>query len=235
MSITKFKSDELVSLTLIYKQALERGLVDPKKRADPAYWAKTAGAEFIDVVAGTLNSKKIAIYKTTRGKGGDTKSHPQIALQYAKYLSPELAMEVNETYMRAKVGDVSLAAEVYDRATVTDQKRLEARIAGKAVRRDLTDKLQEHGVTGMGFGQCTNALYIPVLGGKAPDILKAKGLPAKSNLRDNLSATELADIIFAERLAKKRLEDAQARGNQACAVECAAAGRAVVAALVNVA
>lgn len=227
------KQNELVSLTDIYKQAVERGLIPKDKRADPAYWAKTAGADFINAVCALLNSKKIAIYKTTRGKGGETKAHPQIALQYAKYLAPELAVEVNETFLRAKTGDVTLAEEVYNRATTKDQKFLEQRIASKAVRRDLTDTLQQRGVTGIGYGQCTNALYRPVLGGSAPEVKKAKGLPTKANLRDSLTHTELADIIFAERLAAKRMEDAEARGNRACAAECAAAGRAVVKALVN--
>lgn len=230
MNIVKQK--ELVSLTDIYKQAVERGLTDGR-RCDPAYWAKTAGSDFIAIVAGTLNSKKIAIYKATRGKGGETKAHWQIALAYAKYLSHELHMEVNETYMRSKTGDVTLAEEVYDRASSADQKFLEQRIASKAVRRDLTDVLQQHGVTGMGYGQCTNALYRPVLGGTAPEVKKAKGIPAKANLRDNLSHTELADLIFAERIAKKRLAESNANGNSMCATECAKAGRAVVEALLG--
>lgn len=227
--VKQTKTNGLISLTDIYKQAVERGLAEGKQ--SPSEWARREGEQFIEFVATNLNAAKSRIYKTSRGKGGGTVAHWQIGLAYAKYLSPVLHMEVNETYMRAQTGDVSLADEVYDRATVSDQKRLEARIAGKAVRRDLTDKLKDHGVTGMGYGQCTNALYIPVLGGKTPAVLKAKGLPAKANLRDHLTAAELADIIFAERLAKKKLEDAQARGNTACAKECAAAGRAVVAAL----
>jgi len=39
-------------------------------------------------------------------------AHWQIALAYAKYLSPELHMAVNETYMRYKTGDHTLALEV---------------------------------------------------------------------------------------------------------------------------
>jgi hypothetical protein len=142
-------------------------------------------------------------------------------------------MEVNETYMRAKTGDVGLAEEIYDRATPERQEFFEQRIVGKVARKRLTDALKQHGVEGMGYGQCTNAIYQPILGGKTADVKRAKGLPAKANLRDNLNAEELIKLNFAELLAKSRIESARSKGNRACAIECSMAGRAVVAALVG--
>lgn len=49
----------------------------------------------------------------------NTYAHPQIALAYAKYLSPELHMAVNEVFMRYKAGDPTLAEEVIDKVRRT--------------------------------------------------------------------------------------------------------------------
>lgn len=109
----------LVSLTDIYAAADREGLADGKRK--PGDWARESGADFIDFVASNLNTRKTGIYKTTRGKGGGTFAHWQIALAYAKYLSPELHMQVNEVYARVKSGDVTLADEIADKATPQQQ------------------------------------------------------------------------------------------------------------------
>jgi hypothetical protein len=233
MQIVKKKnaSDNMVSLTDVYKQAKDRGLVEGKRK--PGDWAREAGALYIDFLAKTMNTRKTGIYTATRGAGGGASGHPLVALEYARYLSEELAAEVNDTFLRAKTGDVTLAEEVYDLATPGDQKFLEKRIASKAGRREWTDALKVRGVTGMGYGYCTNEIYKPILGGKSEQVKKAKGIPKKANLRDNLSVAELADLIFAERLATKRMEEHNARGTDACAAECRKAAHAVVAALLE--
>ena len=53
--------------------------------------------------------------KVTLGRNGGTFAHWQIALAYAKFLSPKLHMAVNDIYMRYKMADPSLAVEVVDR------------------------------------------------------------------------------------------------------------------------
>lgn len=83
----------------------------------PRDWKRRDGAQFIDFIAQNLNVAERHIYKATRGKGGGTYAHWQIALAYAKYLSPELHMQVNEVYARAKAGDVTLADEIADKAS----------------------------------------------------------------------------------------------------------------------
>jgi len=57
------------------------------------------------------------LYMTTLGRKGGTYAHWQLALSYAEYLSPELHMEVNQTYMRYKAADPGLAAEMIDKQT----------------------------------------------------------------------------------------------------------------------
>jgi hypothetical protein len=104
---------------------------------------------------------------------------------------------------------------------------LAARIQGKVSRNRLTDTLKTHGVTGMGYGQCTNAVYMPILGAKAEVIKKQKGLPAKANLRDALDLEQVFRIGLAEIVAKKRIEQRDVHGNNPCARECGAAAQEV--------
>ena len=159
--------------------------------------------------------------------GGGTFAHPNIALAYAKYLSPELHMQVNEVYLRAKIGDVTLAEEIFDKASPIDQDKHVRRVAGKAARNQLTGTLAAHGVHGKGFADCTNAIYIPMLGAKASEVREQSGLKAGANVRDSMSIEELARTTLAEIIAKKNIEEKKMRGNDPCANECNRAGIAV--------
>lgn len=237
--------DGLVSLNDLYQQAVSRGLADGK--LDPRQWARTPkatksgtsgrvthvagpGHDFIVFVAENLKVDAAHVYKTSKARadrGGGTFAHWQIALAYAKYLSHELHAEVNETYARAQAGDVTLSAEVADRATPEDQEWLAARMQGKVSRNRLTDTLKTHGVTGLGYGQCTNAVYLPILGAKAEVVKKQKGLPAKANLRDALDLEQVFRIGLAEIVAKKRIEQRDVHGNNPCARECGEAAQEV--------
>jgi hypothetical protein len=234
--------DGRVSLNDIHAAALVEGMAAGKY--DPRQWSrkpfarksgtsgKTSesggpGWDFIETVAGTLNVRSEHIMKTKRGKGGGTFAHWQIALAYAKYLSPALHMQVNEVYARYKSGDVTLADEIADRATPEQQEWLAKRTAGKAARNQLTSTLAAHGVYGKGFADCTNAIYKPILGGKKSEICAQRGLPANTNVRDVMDLEQLTRTALAEIVAKKRIARNNARGNATCAHECHIAATAV--------
>lgn len=234
----------LVSLTDIYAAAEREGMVDGK--LDPRRWAEKPrakksgssgkvstsggpGRDFIEFAAATLNVRCDDIYKGTRGKGGGTFAHWQIALAYAKYLSPALHMQVNEVYARFKAGDVTLAEEIADRASPADQERHARRMVGKVARTQLTHTLACHGVSGKGYADCTNAIYRPIMGGKKSEICAQRGLPAKTNMRDVMDLEQLTRTALAEILARKRIERFNVRGNAPCAAECETAARSVAA------
>ncbi len=113
------------------------GVADGKR--DPRRWKLQDGAQFIGFLTGTLNVPLRDIYQAAKGKGGGSFAHWQIALAYAKYLSPALHMEVNEVYSRFKAGDVTLADEIADKASPADQEWLAKRVAGKAARGQQTN------------------------------------------------------------------------------------------------
>lgn len=71
--------------------------------------------------------------------------------------------------------------------------------------------------------------------GGLPGLQKAKTkiarrLPKGANLRDNMSAVELATVDFAEFLATTKIEQENARGNGQCERTCRDAGQIVAAA-----
>jgi len=159
-------------------------------------------------------SAPVDVYKTTRGRNGGTYAHWQIALAYAKYLSHELHMHVNEVYMRYRSGDVTLADEIADKAGPEDQEWLAVRTIGKVARNQFTGTLREHDVRGRGYADCTNAIYKPILGGTARKIREQKQLPAKANVRETLNIKELLAVGLSEVLSKERIEDESLYGNK---------------------
>ncbi|MDR6447446.1 hypothetical protein J2794_003562 [Paraburkholderia terricola] len=191
-------------------------------KRDPRRWKDEAGKDFISVVAGTLNVRSSDIMKSTRGKGGGTYAHWQIALAYAKYLSPELHMQVNEVFARVKAGDVTLADEIADKASPEQQEWLAKRMNSKVARGRLTSTLAAHGVAGKGFGDCTNGTYKGLFNGTKKEICAATGIEYKKgkSLRDAMSVEDLIAVSMAEMVAAKQIDKFNVRGNAACADEC---------------
>ena len=237
-------AENLVCITDIYKIAVERGMAEGK--LEPKFYFRKSnprksgtsgnisesggeGLQFVEYLAENLKVSVTHIYKTTRGKGGGTFAHWQIALAYAKYLSHELHMRVNETYMRAQSGDVTLAAEITEKQQ--DPKKtawLAQRVKSIHARNVLTDVLSRHGVkTGVEIAQCTNTVYRHLFHKTAKEMRIARKLPEKANVRESMSRLELAATEFAELLASERIEREQANGLKQCDSHCGHAARIV--------
>src|SRR5690606_18105877 len=118
-----------------------------------------------------------AAYYTQRGQGGGTWAHENLALGYAAYLSPDLAVEIRDVFLRYKRGDETLLPEIRaNRKRREDAARDEVRQHGKRVRRSFTDTLKEHGVTlGWQYAQITDVTNQHLLGGTAKKIRRQRG------------------------------------------------------------
>lgn len=221
--------DGMVNLTDLHRIA-----GSPANR-DPRQWSRKEGADFVSFVRENLNVPEKHIYRGERGRGGATYAHWQIALAYAKYLSPELHAEVNETYRQAKAEEANPQLSV-DKAVANWRKQgrsdkwIAARMQGKAARLHFTDTLARHGVTGHGYKGCTDAIYAPLLGGTAEQVREQRGYPVKANLREHLPLRALTAIAFAEQLAEERIEEQKAYGNDSCIHICNQAAQTVRAA-----
>jgi hypothetical protein len=206
---------DLICLTDLWKVSGQ-----PSGKRDPRRWKKESGQEFIDSVSQKLNVRSADIYKTTRGRGGASWGHWQIALAYAKYLSPELHMHVNEIYMRYQSGDVALADEVVDKMAPEQQELHAARTLGKVARNFLTKTLDAHEVKGYGYVHCTNSTYKGLFGKNAKQLREERNLPVRKNVRDHMDIEELLSVGLSEILAKKEIETDSIYGNKPCANSC---------------
>lgn len=222
----KTNENDMVSLTDIWKAAQVTGQASGK--LDPRTWKqRDVGSEAIDSAAKSLNETVSHIYNTARGSNGGTYAHILIATAYASYLHPDLATEINATYLRALSGDVTLADEIVDRATPEDQVKHLMRTAGVVQRKQFTTALANHEVTGKGFGICTNAVYTGLFDACAAELRKAKNLPEKASVREHMTVQEIIQTAHAEMIAVRNMDATKARGTTECAQVCEASARKV--------
>lgn len=165
--------------------------------------ALEANSRFSAIIRNT--SPRTAAY-SKRGRGGGTYSHHILALAYAEYLSVELAIEVKDTYIRLRSGDVDFIDEIQKKADEA-RKWQGTRDASKAARERFTGVLAEHDCDGNDIGYVTNAIYVILLGGKAGEVKAMLSLPATASLRDNLDLKSLVQTMATEVMASERIED----------------------------
>lgn len=229
-----YDEDRLVNLNQMWEAAGRPNNKDPRRWAD-----NPGGRQFIANLARRLNVGKTVIWKSRRGKHlGGTWSDWRIAVAYAEYLSPDFHLFVIEAFREwaEEQADPDLkaqrAVEGYRRKGWDDD-RIMARLEGIVERKSLTDTLKEHGVYGVGYALCTDAINKEVLGKTAKEIKLARGLKPNARTRDYMESHELAAIRFAEAMAKKRVGDSCTHGISPCCRVCHQAGSAVHQALVT--
>lgn len=157
------------------------------------------------------------VYRTRRGADGGTYADPRLALDYAEYLNPALAIEVKEVFLRFKAADPSLADDIMERSDQAANELMAQRSISRATRMGYTDTIKRHGVTKPGdFAECTNATYRGLFGKRAAQIRAERGLPKSKPLRDSFDLKELATVSFAEALASDRITDEECQGFGEC-------------------
>ena len=162
------------------------------------------------------NSSSGSAAYSKRGKGGGTFAHHILALAYAEYLNPDLAIDVRDTYVRLRSGDVEFLDEVSKKAE-NARKWQGTRDASKAAREKFVGVLAERDCDGNDIGYVTNAIYVTLLGGKAGEVKKQMNLPANANLRDNLNLKSLVQTMATEVMASERIEaDPDIKGRYDC-------------------
>lgn len=158
-----------------------------------------------------------AIY-TKRGDDAGTYADVRLALAYAEYLDPGLALEVKEVFLRYKAADPTLADDILDRASAEANEWAGKRALARSARNAYTDTLKDHGAVRNDYGACTNTLYGALFDKNASQIREAKSLSAKANLRDAMSTDELVYIAASETLSRERIIEERSDGGEACRV-----------------
>jgi hypothetical protein len=156
-------------------------------------------------------------YKTKVGKNGGTWADPRLALDYAEFLNPVLAIEVKEVFLRYKAADPTLADDIMERADAEANEWIAKRSLSRAARLGYTATLKNHGVIEpKHYAECTNATYNGIFGKPAAQLRKDKGVPANGNLRNAMDTKELVTVAFAEVMSSDRIEDEECRGFAEC-------------------
>ena len=157
------------------------------------------------------------VFRTVRGRNAGTYADVRLALDYAEYLNPKLAIEVKEVFLRFKSGDVTLADDVLARASAQGNEWAAKRALGRSVRLTYTGELQARGVRQGGeFGQCTNETYTGLFSRTASQLRDEKGLRKSASLRNAMSINDLVKVAFSEVLSVERMETEDSRGFTQC-------------------
>lgn len=158
------------------------------------------------------------IFRAGSGARGGSWAHPILAAAYAGYLKPELEIEMKEVWLRYRAADATLADEILQRANTDQNEWAGVRALGRSTRNEYTKTLSDHGVHGVGFAACTDAIYTTLLDGTARQLKERKGVPQKANLRDAMSKDELIFVMAAETMSRRRIEDEKPFGNVPCEI-----------------
>lgn len=207
------------SLNDLHKAAMATGHATNSHK--PSEFLSNKGVQdFISKIDSRTESKAgipASVKSVKGGKNPGTYATELVALRYAGWISSSVEVEVYKTFQQVVHADEKLTADLIDRqANPEASQRLAIRAQGKVTRNHFTETLKNHGVSGVGYAACTDAIYKPLLGGTAKQIKDARGLPAKANLRENMSRLELVASMFAEEVAIERINTTNAKGNSEC-------------------
>lgn len=219
-----FQGNDKINLTDLWRAAES----DEDKR--PNDWmAIDSNQKFIHAVSNNLNTAVNGIIKTTRGKGGGTWAHWQIALAYAKYLSPELHMYVNQVF-KERLDEEKNPELAYSRGrerAISGWKKqgreegwISNRLKGIEQRKVFTSILGKHGVTNAGYGKCTDSIHEPLLGKPTHIIKQELGIKKGDSIRNHVGNIENIGIMLAEALAGENIEKRAYHGTEQCSRVC---------------
>ncbi|ARK13458.1 KilA-N domain-containing protein [Fibrella sp. ES10-3-2-2] len=214
----------LVNITDVWK-----GVGSPDKKSPTDWLSRESAIELIDTLTAILNTPKMGVLKSNRGRYGGTWAHKNLALSYAKWLNPALHLAVNQAFIERleEEKNPELAVERgnarAERSWTKQGKSpewIERRIMSITARKSFARVLASHGVHHNGFRNCTNAIYTPMYGGSSEVVRTKKQLKPTENIRDNMSLVELGAILLTESLAAEAIEQQQASGNGECELIC---------------
>ena len=214
--------DNLTSLTALWKAAGS----DPSKQ--PRQWLRwTPTQEFLASLAENLKVGLHTLTKTRRGgQAPGTWAHWQVAMAYAKWLSPEFHQAVNEGFRRwfeeernpglkLERGVDKLLSQGYTPEWV------KTRVEGIVTRKVLTGTMQDHNCRPVGslnpFAEATRSITMAAVGVTPKEFRAENGLTKKSQAtRDHMTARELTRLAFLESEAAAVIKEQASDGNEEC-------------------
>jgi len=191
----------------------------------PTFWLRQQDTvRFIKANAKKLKVDPQSTLKTAMGRWGGTWAHWQIALAYAKYLSPEFHIWANqvikERFEEMANPDLGLTraqerAQEFYRKQGRPEDWIYNRIISTIGRNRFTSMIGRNGAFGAAwrYATATNITYLALFGKTAEKLKEDLGV---DNLRDNFDNITLSAINFIEEMVSTKLDDAyKASGKRA--------------------
>ena len=124
--------------------------------------------------------------------------------------------EAAELFVQALQDPAGLIERLRPRLTPEEEAWCEARFRGKRTRIKWTQALSRAGASQNAYGDCTNAVYLPLFGHKAEGLkriirIKRKITTKKISIRDNLDVNDLDRLDQAEGICVGQLKRLHAR------------------------
>lgn len=163
------------------------------------------------------NDATSVYYTTGKGKKTRTYAHPVLALDYAEFLDTDLAVEVNETFLRYRANDVTLALEIIEgmaEQAEYDDLRVKLRQLVRDHNKMSAGAAKDAGVKN--FEAYNGAGLAGLYGGKTKaQVLQRKGLPSDAHHLDHAGHEELAANYFKATQAAAKLKREGIKGQSA--------------------
>lgn len=236
--IIKNNGKDMISLTDMWKAAGANVDKRPNDWINYDYnqpFLRSLARMLNTVPNGIIDNVGIAhIIKTKRGKNGGTEAHWQVAIEYAQYLDPHIAIQCNQ-WIKDRIEEDrnpelaikrgrERAVKSWKRNGLSD-KEIAERLKGIDMRNIFTSVLGSHRVRNTGFGDCTNAIYRHLFGGPANLVKQKLRLPENANPRDHMNFEQLHAVHMAEGLASNKIDEEGIYGNEKCAEACEIASK----------
>lgn len=205
----------------------------------PADWLRLATTQrYIDALKAKWENLTSVETRQGGADKGSTWIHEKLILKLAQWLNVDFELWCDEKIAELlRTGEVSIRPRKSRQQKYIqqgkDSKWIGQRVEAVNTRKAFTSTLAQHGVNKDGYRNCTNAIYAPLFGGTTAVVREKKGLDAKTNIRDNLTRTELAAINLAEQLASEEIETGNIRGNAQCELSCTKSSKAVAQAIIS--
>jgi len=211
--------EQKVNLTNLWKAS------GKTKNYQPYNWIRFEGKEFVEAVTKELNAEPQSVLSTTQGRTGGTWGHRQIALAYAKYLSPELHMYVNQCFFERieEENNPELAISRGRERAIGAYKRkgcsdlwIEQRVKSIESTLHLNGIIGVHSDDARAFPKCANAINLNILGTTAKKYKSNIGLRPSAAIRDTFDEITLTAIDLINLLAAKKIQEQDYYGNTEC-------------------
>lgn len=213
--------DNLTSLTALWKAA---GSDDAKT---PSKFLRNAHAkEFLASLAENLKGQNCPLTKVRKGgRNSGVWAHWQVAMAYAKWLSPEFHQAVNEGFRRwyeeEKNPGLKLERSVdklLSRGVTAAW--IKTRVDGIVSRKELCGTMADHNCRPVGklnpYAEATRSITLAAVGKTPREFKSDNGLRRTASTRDHMTSRELMRIAFIESESAAVIRDRAADGNGEC-------------------